>query len=277
MFGGSPGTWDFKASLLARHGYVSLALAFHGKGLEEVHPPAEKGVRPPTFKMAYFDKAIELLYNHPKVNRSCGGIGVVTISGSTPFGLFMSVHSDLVKCVILTNGPVSNNLGMFITEDKTYPYIQYFGKEATLRTVYEEGHPGAKQGLAMRSMTGPIVNISPEGVTNPPGANIPYYDQKHVGFLYLAALNDENTPSEYYANVFERCLKNSGHPNFKVVRFAGAGHVMGEPPYGPHNYISWFPFFGHDLIWGGKTKQHCKAMLSAWRETLKFLESNLKS
>jgi len=270
MFGGSPGTWDFKGSLLARHGYVTLALAFHGEELEEIHPRNE-GLT--TLTMDYFHKAIDFLRSHPKIDMTSGGFGVLSISGIVHVSLLMSVHSPYVKCVVCTNGPIYNLMGDFIiSKDKTYPSIKHYDGEGF--TLHEDEQDSS--GIIMRTLRCFLESISPIGDTDPPGASIPFHRQKHVGFLYLASLDDDNVPSEYFANVFECLLKSSNHPNFKVARYPGAGHLL-EPPYGPHNYFTSFPYFGTNLLWGGETKAHCKAQLSSWNETLQFLRKNLNS
>ena len=269
MFG-SPGIWDYKGSLLARHGYVTLALGFHGKALEEIHP-RNKITSLPALTMSYIHKAIDFLRNHPKVDTSCGGVGVVSMSGSVSVSLLMSVHSRHIKCVVCSNGPISNFMGDFICEDKTYPPINNHNGEGITLHKYDSSE---KPGVVMRTMRWFFETLSPTGETDPPQARIPFQEQKDVGFLYIAGLSDQNVPSEYFANVFERQLKAVGHPNFKVVRYPGAGHFI-EPPYEPHSFMIFFPYFRRNFVYGGKTKAHYKAQVSAWTETLQFLRNNL--
>ena len=103
MFGTNPGTMDFKASLLASHGYASLALAFHGaEGLPDMHATVE-GSSTFQLNMAYFDKAINFLRNHPRISKECG-IAVFSISGSTPIALLMATYNPHVSCVVCING-----------------------------------------------------------------------------------------------------------------------------------------------------------------------------
>ena len=97
MFGSHPGTFDFKASLLASHGYASLALAYHGvDGLPRMGASWPLGI---DFDMIYLDKVIEFLCQHPKVS-SEQGFAVLGISSSVPLALLCAVHINKIKCVV---------------------------------------------------------------------------------------------------------------------------------------------------------------------------------
>ncbi|EHA98531.1 Bile acid-CoA:amino acid N-acyltransferase [Heterocephalus glaber] len=54
LFGYAGGLIEFRASLLASHGFASLALAYHGAELNEVD-------------LDYFEEAVHFLLSHPKV------------------------------------------------------------------------------------------------------------------------------------------------------------------------------------------------------------------
>lgn len=59
LFGGVGGLVEFRASLLATHGFAVLALAYFG--YEDL--PSELGEQ----DLEYFEEAVELLLKHPKV------------------------------------------------------------------------------------------------------------------------------------------------------------------------------------------------------------------
>lgn len=288
MFGGHPGTQDFKASMLANHGYVSLALAFFGaEGLPQTPKRdthtlkliqnadrskkdwqwVSDNASSVKLDMAYFDKAIDLLLSHPKVDAK-RGIAVMSISGSVPIALLMSVHNRHVKCVSCINGPNYNNFWEFTAngqkyemEEMYYNYVEFGSSIAT----------GA--GMDMRPIRRCGFNDGPYH-PKPRGCLIPFYERHDCGFLFLTSLNDSNWPSEYHANQAEKQLSGVNHPNYKVVRYPGAGHLL-EPSYNAHNKLTWFNLFKCNVVWGGETKAHCKAQEHAWKEQLEFLKRNL--
>uniref|UniRef100_H2Z826 Acyl-CoA thioester hydrolase/bile acid-CoA amino acid N-acetyltransferase domain-containing protein n=1 Tax=Ciona savignyi TaxID=51511 RepID=H2Z826_CIOSA len=60
MFGGYPGTMEYKASLFSSHGYAALALAYYGAaGLPEID--FERFSQGGSLKMEYFETAVQLL------------------------------------------------------------------------------------------------------------------------------------------------------------------------------------------------------------------------
>ena len=69
MLGGVGGLWEFKASLLASHGFAALALAYIA--YDDI-PES-----PSSMEMEYFEEAANWLSNHPKVLPH--GIGVHAI------------------------------------------------------------------------------------------------------------------------------------------------------------------------------------------------------
>lgn len=60
MFGGSGGLLESRASLLASHGFVCLALAHCG--FEDLP------IQPEKIDLEYFEEAANFLLKHPKVN-----------------------------------------------------------------------------------------------------------------------------------------------------------------------------------------------------------------
>jgi len=289
MFGGHPGTKDFKASMLSTHGYVSLALAFFGAEGLPSGAWRERGMGHDYYKdvdrtkpdwewindsenvpldMKYFETAIDLLLKHPKVDAS-RGIAVMSISGSVPIALMLSVHSPHVKAVVCVNGPTYNNFWEFKTDKGTYlpEHMQYdmvkYGK-AISRGADIDMRDGVRR---FEYATNPYKPRPMESL-------IPFYERPDCGFLFLTSLDDVNWPSEYHTNQAEKMLKGANHPNYKIQRYAGAGHLL-EPPYGAHNETTWYDLIKCNMMWGGSTKLHCKAQEHAWRLQLEFLRKNL--
>jgi len=259
MFGGHPGTMEFKASLLASHGFASLALAFHGvEGLPGFGQT--KGTYPPYFgeaKLEYFEKAVDFLINHESV-RKTSGVGVLTVSGSTPIGLLMAVHFEHVRCVTVINGPSYVNYADFTYKEFSYKCIDF---------NYSEPSP--------KVVTGYTIDVPDPLNPSPPECFIDFASQHQVAFLFLVAEDDRLTPSSDYADAAQVLLDRANHPDYKIVRYPGAGHLI-EPPYAPLNRESWFPALDKLMIWGGNAEDHKTAQESAWKEQIDFLNKNLQ-
>ena len=92
MLGGAGGLWEYKASLLASHGFAVLALAYV---LYEDLPEF-----PPEYlDMEYFEEAANWLNNHPEVLPH--GVGVHAICfGSWIALLLASLNIKAIKAVV---------------------------------------------------------------------------------------------------------------------------------------------------------------------------------
>ena len=266
MFGGHPGTFDFKASLLSSHGFASLTLAFFG--VEGLPRPEIKTLDsyPPYFgslDLKYFENAVDYLIAHKDVH-NYHGVGVMCLSGSGPIGLMMAVHIKHVRCVIHMNGPNYANYGQWTYGDHTYESI-----DSTPALSTDDEDPSVK-------VYRYNVEIDDVFKPNPIESLIKYYDCRHVSNLFLAGLADKCGPVNVYHNAIESQLEKAKHPDYKVIRYPNVGHLI-EPPFGIHNRKTWFPAINAYLDWGGETTAHCHAQLSAWEVQLEFLKRHLSN
>jgi len=106
-------------------------------------------------------------------------------------------------------------------------------------------------------------------------SRISFHERHDVAYMFIASLNDESNPSEHFLNQAEKMLKNSKHPNYELLRYPGAGHLL-DPCYGIHHEIVEDKTFGILMDWGGKTVSHCKAQVDSWFKQLQFLKTNLR-
>ena len=266
MFGGHPGTFEFKASLLASNGFASLALAFFGvEGLPspnfrtlDTYPPSYEKV-----DLKYFERAIDLLISYRDVKKAAG-IGVLCISGSAPIGLMMAVHLQHIRCVVHINGPNYANYGDYVYDNHQYKSIE------TIPRIYRDKTDPTND---VRSYD---VVINDVFKPNPIDCLIQYYNCHHVSFLFFSCRADNCGPVISYTNAIKEQLAAAEHPDYKVVSYPKAGHLL-EPPYGIHHRKTWFPLLNAFLDWGGDTSSHCKAQVLAWKEQLTFLNNNLQN
>ena len=258
MFGSYPGTMEYKASLLASHGFAALALSYIGlPGLVKLTYFME-------IKLEYFEKAAEVMLKHPKVD--CGaGLGVIGISFASSIVLAMGALLPCIKCVIWISGshfPVSGRISY---KDKMFFEQEYVNFEAGLEPM------------------GPYTRYSGRNIfpifDSPfcqelDSSRIHFQKRYDVGYMFIAGLSDANLAAEHSLNQAEKVLVNAKHPNYKLLRYPGAGHII-EPCFGNHHEFSHIKYYGTVFDWGGKTVPHCKAQEDSWFKQLDFLKANL--
>ena len=249
---------EYKAALLASYGYATLALAFVGL-------PGLPGFdTSDTFQLEYFEKATNVLLNHSKVDKT-SGIGLIGLSFSSFIVLMMASFFPCVKCVIWLNG---FSYPMFVS-------ISYKGKTFSPQNFQdvEEALKDLESNLAAV-----VRQIHPKN-TDPFDksldiSRIPFYNRHDIGYMFISGLSDNNVPSEYYVNQIEKLMKASKHPNYQLLRYPGAGHLL-EPCYGIHHRITPNNALYGLTDWGGETIPHCIAQEDSWRKQLEFLRLNL--
>jgi len=260
MFGSFPGTLEFKASLLASHGFASLALSYVGlPGLPPLDLLSE-------IKLEYFEKAIQVLRSHPKVDKNTG-VGVIGLSFSTPIALAMGALLPSVKCVVWINGYNYPFFGSFSYRGRLLQEQKYVNSENALVPF------GNSQALYMGRMVYPI--YSDPFCKEMDVGRIPFYKRHDVAYMFIAGLSDGSVPSEHFVNQAGIALRASNHPNFTLLRYPGAGHLL-EPCYGTHQKITPHKTFGVMIEWGGDMVAHCRAQEDSWRKQINFFKTNLK-
>ena len=250
---------EFKASLLASHGFAALALAY--MGYDDIPK------FPPIVDIEYFDEAANWLSNHPKVLPH--GIGVHAICHGAWTALLMaSFKMNVVKTVVAISPVIRNVL--------LVPY-EYKGKvsdvippENSKKITTEDGRIWRYAYPAMKADYIPPVSkysgfIPVENISCP------------VLLVYGTA--DLNADPATCQVIFDR-MKSHGREHLCcILRYPEAGHLI-EPPYTPHCYASfnWSTkrFGDPHLIWGGETEPHAKAQEDVWPKILCFLRRNLQ-
>ena len=252
MFGGLPGLLEFKASLMASHGFVTLALAFI---CPELKPTLTDDNRE-CIELDYFQRAVRHLTGHRRV-RSSAGVGVVSICFSSHISLLMAALMPAVRCVVTTNG---------------HPWTlshDYTLRGASVAAATHPGFfsvPGAKHGDAI------FPRYSAAELRAAGSGLIKFYERRDVGFMMIAGLDDQHVPSPYFADLFEGLMAESDHPDYRVLRYRGTGHLI-EPPHAPVNLKS--RFYGAAVSWGGRAEEQAAAASDAWMKQLDFLSEHL--
>ena len=261
LLGGAGGLVEFKASLLASHGFASLALAyFDYDDLPEFQPSMD---------MDYFEEAANWLSSHPKVLPH--GIGVHAICYGSWIALLMaSLQIKPIKAIVAIS-PLAVAFAL--------PF-QYKGgisdvipPDDSKALTTEEGCISCYAMPTDKGYAGPPVSkysaITPvENITCP--------------VLLVSGTDDLNVNSDFTVKLIIDRLKEHGKEHLCTnLCYPEAGHLI-EPPYSPLCYVSYNRFsakWGGNpyTVWGGEMKAHARAQEDAWPKILNFLQKNLQN
>ena len=253
MLGGAGGLWEFKASLLASHGFAFLALAYVGfEDLPEFPPEC--------LDLEYFEEATNWLSNHPKVLPH--GIGIHSICYGSWIALLMaSLNMDAINSVVAISPVVVPWRSPWRYKGKVSDFLPL---ENAKKISTEDGNiwlhafPTVSDDPAIT----PVENIS-------------------CPVLLVFGTDDLNVNSEFEANLIFNRLKAHGKEHLcSILRYPEAGHLI-EPPYTPLCYASYnkssAKWSGNsNLVWGGEMNAHAKAQEKSWPKILSFLRRNLQ-
>ena len=259
MLGGVGGLWEFKASLLASHGFAALALAYLAyDDIQEF---------PSSIEMEYFEEAANWLSNHPKVLPH--GIGVHAICyGSWAALLMASLGMKAIKAVVAIS-PVVNAFPL--------PF-SYKGKVSEIFQVQTSQKISAKEGSIWRYAIPALNDVSTPVYKY---SSITPVENISCPVLLAFGTGDLLANSDFATELIFNRLKAHGKEHLcSILRYPEAGHLI-EPPYTPHCYASFSGIASkwtgdNYLVWGGEMNAHAKAQEDAWPKILNFLQRNLQ-
>uniref|UniRef100_A0A3Q3XLP2 Uncharacterized protein n=1 Tax=Mola mola TaxID=94237 RepID=A0A3Q3XLP2_MOLML len=247
VWGGGGRLVEYRAALLASHGFAALALDY-------LTPKVTMG----TGKMVgndYFEKAYRILETHPQVIGS--RIGMLGLSFGTSVSLKMAVFSQVIKlrCVVCISGshvqPVDGTLEQIMT---------YFNQNVEKTRINEDNH------VIWRDLLLPI----PTDLTLKVDVG-----RLQIPLLLVVGEDDQNWPA--YESAMDEMMERAGNSHLlTVLSYPNTGHLI-EPPYSPHFRVSIFKTIHVMVLWGGETMAHSHAQEDAWRKILVFLRENLYS
>ena len=256
LLGGASGLVEFKASLLASHGFTALALAYMGfDDLPEF---------PTVMDMDYFEEAANWLSHHPKVIPH--GIGVHAICLGSWIALLMaSLKMKAVKTVVAISPSITAG---------SLPF-KYKGKISSGKAFDNQQKVAIPEGAILRyghsvvtSHKTPVPVCPVEDISCP--------------VLMVYGTDDLLIPPEFSVRYTCNALRKIGREHLcSVLCYWNAGHLI-EPPYTPHCYSCYMHHFGkwqgHQyLVWGGEMKCHARAQEDAWPKILTFLQKHLET
>lgn len=247
MWGGGGGLVEYRAALLASHGFVALALDYLSSG----------DYQGSELKVNYFEIAYEILQDHPMVHRD--RMALLGLSFGTTITLSMAAYSKIIRprCCVCISGshvaPVQGSLiEAFLEFSKNMHKIQMKDNQAIWREII------------LPIPTDPKLKVDVGQIKCP--------------LLLITGGDDQNWATVESAEDIERIMEKAGNRHLlQTLNYPGAGHLI-EPPYTPHHRASNFLVNGKEkviMLWGGQTKPHADAQEGSWKNILAFLQQHL--
>ncbi|XP_075008545.1 acyl-coenzyme A thioesterase 6-like [Calonectris borealis] len=242
------GLFEHRASLLANHGFATLALAyFQYEDLPQ---------KPTELRLEYFEEAVDYMLQHPQVKGP--GVGLLGYSKGADLCLAMATFLKNITAIASLNGPVANIVLPLSYKDKTIPPLPI--DEQQVKVIDSN-----------------ILDYS-EAFTDPfqaPGNQslIPL-EKAEAQLLFIVGQDDHLIKSEYHATEACKYLQAQGKENFQILSYPGTGHCI-EPPFFPLYRIGKHPIFHKWAIWGGEPRAYSKAQLHAWPQIQAFFNKYL--
>ncbi|XP_009869478.1 PREDICTED: acyl-coenzyme A thioesterase 1-like [Apaloderma vittatum] len=237
LYGSGGGLVEYRASLLASRGFVTLALVY--MAFEDL--PA----MPEVLELSYFEEAVNFLQKQPQVKDT--GIGVLGLSKGADLALSMATFLPGIKAAVSISGSSFNSFIPLQGDGFTLPAHPYdLGRMKT----------SDKSGLVDFS---DILDDHRDPATW--DCRIPL-ERSLAKFLFLSGLDDKNWQSDLYCQDAPQRLQRYGR-EAEFCSYSGAGHLL-EPPYLPLCQASIHKVLGMFVHWGGQWREHAKAQEDAW-------------
>ncbi|PFX33274.1 Acyl-coenzyme A amino acid N-acyltransferase 2 [Stylophora pistillata] len=260
LLGGGGGLVEYKASLLASHGFATLALAYIGY--------EDQPLSPSSINLDYFQEAANWLVSHPKVLPH--GIGMHTICYGSWIALLMARYQiAAIKAIVAISPLVIAYLHPF----------QFKGRVSNVIPPNNSRVLSSEKGSIWR-----FALSTDLGYMNPTVSKysaITPVENINCPVMLISGTDDLNIPAEFAVNLIVDRLKENGKEHLCInLRYPQAGHLI-EPPYSPlcdSSFYKPFKELGGDsyAAWGGETGAHAWAQEDSWPKILHFLRKHLR-
>ena len=250
LFGTAGGLIEFKASLLASHGFATLSLAYFA------HDDLPKYL--PYCELEYFEEAANWFVKHPAVMSH--GIGVMGVSKGSEITLMMAAHrKDIVKAIV----PISPSLVISASPFKVSGQLTGFYHDYTKAKMTAHGAINLSDCVPVQGLD----NLDPSAIIPVEKIDCP--------IMVICGEDDESiSASEMAQEILKRVTLNGKNALCSVLSYPGTGHLI-EPPFAPHCYASYHKLLKTTFAWGGNPQDHSLAQDDSWRKILEFFRKNL--
>ena len=246
MFGSHGSLLEYRAALMASHGFVTLALAFFAyKDLPNMLDDLD---------LEYFIESAQWLSEHDKV--IAGGVGFLGVSFGSMIALKVASECSLVSAVVGIS-TLHFLERPFKYKNRVVGWHGYFDSSkatitdgsVTTTDCYElDDQLVVANEIEVEDMKGPVMLLSGE----------------HDG-----AINASESARRMITRTSEK-----GGPKIVHISYPKTGHLI-EPPFMPMCSVSFHKTFGGRIRWGGEIVEHSAAQEHAWRSALNFLGNNV--
>lgn len=251
LWGGGGQLVEYRAALLASHGFASMAIDY-----------LTAKITMETGKMVdnqYFETAYRVLQQHPQV---CGSkIAMIGLSFGTSITLKMAVYSEVIK---LSAAVCISGSHVQPVDGSVEEILRFFQKNGD-KTRFSEKNEVIWRDLLLPIPTDPSLKVNVGRLQCP--------------LLLVVGEDDQNWPSQESALDIKEMMARAGNSHLlTVLSYPNAGHLI-EPPYTPHARSSTLKTVEIEekvmCLWGGQTVEHSRAQEDAWKKMVVFLRENL--
>uniref|UniRef100_A0A671SBY1 Bile acid-CoA:amino acid N-acyltransferase-like n=1 Tax=Sinocyclocheilus anshuiensis TaxID=1608454 RepID=A0A671SBY1_9TELE len=240
----------YRSALLASHGFASMALEYL----------APEDMRLEDTDASYFEKAYQILKNHPMVKKD--HLAVLGLCLGSVIALSMVSYSKVIKpqCCVCISGshlmPVDKSLSELFEEMKNHADKLYVNENNQVI------HRNLILSLPCQSAKVDVGRIK-------------------CPLLLVNGDDDQTIPAVESAEDMAMMMEKAGNRHLlEILTYPDAGHLI-EPPYSPHFRATNFKLQWTKerivMLWGGQTKPHAYAQEDAWKKILAFLWQHLAS
>ncbi|XP_033371117.1 acyl-coenzyme A thioesterase 1-like [Parus major] len=242
------GLFEPRASLLANHGFATLALAYYQ--FEDLPQ------KPKELHLEYFEEAINYMLQHPQVKGP--GVGLLGFSKGGEMCLAMAAFLKNIMAVASLNAPVAITCIPLCYKDKIIPTL----------TLYEH------KAKATNSKCLDYSDVLDDPFQAPGNQSLIPLEKAEAQFLFVLGQDDHVVKSEHYATEVCKLLQAQGKENFQILSYPGTGHCI-DPPFFPLYRIGSHPVFHKRAVLGGELRAYSKAQVHAWSQIQAFFKKYL--
>ncbi|XP_076979103.1 acyl-coenzyme A thioesterase 6-like [Tamandua tetradactyla] len=248
LFGTGGGLCEYRASLLAGHGFAVLALAYFRfedlpEYLKDVH-------------LEYFEEAVDFMLQHPKVKGP--GIGLLGFSKGGDLCLSMASFLKGITATVLINACVANTITPLHYKDMTIPNL---ASDLEKLKISESGIMD-------------FMDIWNNPLEEPNHQSLIPLEKAQGPFLFIVGKDDHNWKSELYAHIASDWLQAHGKDKPQIICYPGTGHCI-DPPYFPPCLASVHAVLGQAMVFGGEPRAQSRAQVDAWQQIQTFFHKHL--
>ncbi|XP_061571282.1 acyl-coenzyme A thioesterase 5-like isoform X2 [Cololabis saira] len=251
LWGGGGGLNEYRAALLASHGYASLAVDYI-KAAE---------YKTKDLQLKYFEIAFNILKEHPQVMSD--RVGIIGLCLGSLIALSLAAYSTNIKphCIICISSVLTTSSGKLIGG------ISEGIPERAQKTRVDENNHHIWRDVGVALLDEPSMKVEVGKINCP--------------MLLLHGCDDQNWASLESAHEIYKMMRAAGKEHLVAkVDYPGAGHLI-EPPFSPHfratNFIPQGTKEKLIVLWGGETKAHSDAQEDSWKKILSFLQQHMYS